>query len=101
MIPADLGNVDKYTQIFYYSGVGVVLYGTGVRFLYRFFRKRDRRSDLLDELEALDVHVHLLRIYTALKRIGDKLDIDLAIGPQDEEAWLIKKHPRPKSLVPE
>jgi hypothetical protein len=62
-----------YIQGFYYTGVGVVLLGTGIRYLHRMFKKRDESDVFLEELKD----VHLKNIYTALEQIAEVLDIRL------------------------
>jgi hypothetical protein len=62
-----------YIQGFYYTGVGVVLLGTGIRYLHRMSKKRDESDVFLEELKD----VHLKNIYTALEQIAEVLDIRL------------------------
>jgi hypothetical protein len=70
--------MEKWSHIaatVYYTGVGAVLLGTAVRFLYRLIRGYDEDREFLDELKE----VHLTNIYSALQQIAKKLDIDLVL----------------------
>ena len=63
----------KWAQMIYYIGAGLVLIGTGLRFLWRFVKGFMDDRDFLNELRE----VHLTNIYEALKAIAHKLQIDL------------------------
>ena len=68
--------MEKWIQLasaIYYTGVGAVLLGTTVRFLYRLIRKHDKDQEFLDDIRE----VHLSNIYTALEQIAEHLDIRL------------------------
>ena len=63
----------KMASAIYYTGVGAVLLGTTIRFLYRLVKGYDQDREFLDELKE----VHLTNIYTALQQIAEKLNISL------------------------
>ena len=65
----------KLASAIYYTGVGAVLLGTTVRFLYRLVRGYDQDKDFLTEMKE----VHLTNIYSALQKIANELDIRLDI----------------------
>lgn len=70
--------MEKWAQLaaaIYYTGVGVVLLGTGIRFLWRFIYSYNRRDEFLDELKT----VHIENIYTALGQIANELNIQLEL----------------------
>jgi hypothetical protein len=70
-----MDNWIKIASAIYYTGVGAVLLGTSVRFLYRLVKGYDRDQEFLDELRE----IHLTNIYTALQKIAEKLNISLDI----------------------
>lgn len=68
--------MEKWSQLaatIYYSGVGIVLVGTGIRFLWRFIYSYSKRDEFLDELKT----VHLENIYNALAQIANELNVSL------------------------
>lgn len=68
--------MDKWIQLsqaVYYTGVGAVLLGTTIRFLFRFFKKKDAAFDFIQEVQT----VHLSNIYGALEQIANRLHIQL------------------------
>jgi len=70
--------MDKWAHFatgFYYTGVGAVLIGTSIRFIYRFVHGIDQKAAFVDSMKE----THLPNIYGALKAIAKKLDIDLDI----------------------
>jgi hypothetical protein len=68
---------EQLAQAIYYTGVGMVLLGTGIRFLYKFFHNYDQNNDFIDELRE----VYLSNIYEALGVIAAKLDVVLPPPP--------------------
>jgi len=73
-----MGTWQSLAASIYYTGVGVVLLGTGVKFLYGIIRDYDSNSVFVRELKS----VHLANIYKALADIAEKLDIKLDIHPK-------------------
>jgi hypothetical protein len=67
------GNTSLLIQNVYYTGAGIVLAGTGIRFLYHFFRDKDRKDRLVDEIE----NKHLPNIYAGLDQIATELRISI------------------------
>lgn len=88
-------NLDEWYRVsaaFYYTGVGAVLIGTTIRFLYRFLKKLDNDAKMLKELQDVDVKAHLGNIYLALQTIANELNIRLNLNSpslQLEESWIL------------
>lgn len=70
----------QISQTIYYSGAGAVLFGTGVRFVYRFiyqfFNDRRENNAFIAEMR----NVHLKNIYNALDLISTELNIRLPLN---------------------
>jgi hypothetical protein len=71
---------------FYYTGVGAVLLGSSVKFIYNTIQRHNKDKELLDDIRD----VHLPNIYAALDQIAKGLGVELAL-----------KAPGPKPLVTE
>jgi hypothetical protein len=72
--------MNKWLQIssaIYYSGVGAVLLGTTLRFLYRLIKGHNDDAELLNDLRE----EHLPYMYSSLSKIAKKLDVDLDEPP--------------------
>lgn len=63
-------NALKMAQMIYYTGAGTILTGTGIRFLYKFFKQLDNNAAFLKELKSK----HIPEIYAALKSIDQRLN---------------------------
>ena len=67
-----------WASTLYYIGVGVVLVGTGIRFLFRFFKRYNDNFDFIEDLRDED----LPYLKAAIQKIAAKLDIELEPGPK-------------------
>lgn len=85
--------MEKWSQLaaaIYYSGVGLVLVGTGIRFIWKLVYRYSRRDEFLDELKT----VHLENIYNALDQIANELNISLRVKhpgtktPPTKDLWI-------------
>lgn len=61
------------SEVVYYSGMGCVLVGTAIRFLYNLYMKRNQREKFVDEIQK----VHLVNIYSALSQIAKHMGLEL------------------------
>ena len=89
----------KISSLVYYAGAGLVLIGTGIRYLVKFFLQQRDDAKLLRELQEVDVKAHLGNIYIALQVIAQELGIRINLNSpnlQLEDSWILSDSPQKK-----
>lgn len=66
-----MSNPSQIVADVYYVAASFAIVGTTLRFMWTFFKTLRHNWEFAEELEV----THLPNIYSALKAIGDKLDI--------------------------